>query len=92
MHKKTQFPIRVQYAAQLYKAALIYFSERQKKMPPVYSISTHADFYLSVYNNNSKMPRSTADPIISLLQPFVWIYSQHDLMSEVLPCVSKQFY
>ena len=67
-------------------------SERQKKMPPLYSISTHADFYLSVYNNNSAMRRSTADPIITLLQPFVWIYSQHDLMSEVLPCVGKQFY
>ncbi len=61
-------------------------------MPQAYKISMHADIYLSVYNNNSKIPWRTADPIIALLRPFVLIYSQHDLMSEALPCVSKHFY
>lgn len=61
-------------------------------LPQAYSSSMHTGFYLSVYNNNSKIPWSMADPIITLLQPFIWIYSQHDLMSEALPCVSKQFY
>lgn len=41
--------------------------KKKKSLPPAYNISMHADFYLSVYNNNSKIPRSTADPIISLL-------------------------
>lgn len=60
-------------------------------LPQVYNFSMYADFYLSVYNNNRKIWHGMAGPIISLLQPFVWIYSQHDPMSAVLPLSANSF-
>lgn len=42
--------------------------------------------YLSVYNNNTKIPRSS-----DRSHHHSVIYCQHDAASEVLPCVGKQF-
>lgn len=50
----------MQYAVQLYIAALSLFQRREaekdenkKVLPPAYNIGTDADLYLSVYDNNS---------------------------------------
>lgn len=66
--------------------------EKLKKNWKANKICTDADFYLSVYNNNSKIRHHMTHPMSSILKPFVLIYSQQGLMTEMLPCVCKHFY